>query len=272
MPDFRSPPVVEVALSVHFDKLPGLGSVQIASFWQQFRDRFPKTEEHPPLEPAFERFDVPPLRKRGAVRLELIEKPPTPRFWFLNQPGTELIQVQQDRIAHNWRKLATGAEYPRYERIRESFQSELNCFQEFIRNEGIGEFVPNQCDVTYVNHILWDELNHGEPDRLLTVFQRHFNDGFLPDPEDATIKMRFVIPDDQGKPAGRLHADLVPGYRNADGQPLFILTMTARGRPLGEGIEGAMAFLDRGREWVVRGFASLTTPEMHEKWGRQDGA
>jgi hypothetical protein len=53
-------------------------------------------------------------------------------------------------------------------------------------------------------------------------------------------------------------------------QPMFVLTLTARGRPIGEGIEGALAMLDIGREWIVRGFASVTTRTMHDVWRRID--
>jgi len=39
-------------------------------------------------------------------------------------------------------------------------------------------------------------------------------------------------------------------------------------RDLG-GVEDAMAFLDVGHEWVVRGFTSVTTTSMQSKWGKE---
>ena len=88
--------------------------------------------------------------------------------------------------------------------------------------------------------------------------------------EDAGLRLRFVIPNKEGEPIGRLHAALEPGYRTDDRRPMFVLELTARGAPLGEGITGVLAFLDLGREWVVRGFTSMTTPVMHKEWGRKD--
>ena len=38
----------------------------------------------------------------------------------------------------------------------------------------------------------------------------------------------------------------------------------------GEDIEGAFLFLDIGREWIVRGFTSLTTKDMHKVWRRKN--
>lgn len=271
LPDFSDPPVVEVALSVQFESLKKLRTPQLGLLWREFRDRFPVTEEHAPLNVVVERFDAPRVRK-GVVRIEMLESLPTPRCWFLNEAGTELIQVQQDRFVLNWREAGTKAEYPRYEHIRKTFEAELKCFDKFITRERIGKFVPNQCEVTYVNHIAggkgWQV--HGDLDKVITVFQRSFSDEFLEVPEDTGLRLRFLIPDDDGKPIGRLHVRLDSGYRNSDEQPLFILNLTARGAPRGDGIAGVLQFLDLGHEWVVLGFASMTTPTMHKEWGRKD--
>jgi hypothetical protein len=51
---------------------------------------------------------------------------------------------------------------------------------------------------------------------------------------------------------------------------MYVMNLTARGRPDEESIEGALRFLDIGREWIVRGFAAVTTPEMHAIWRRRD--
>jgi hypothetical protein len=49
-----------------------------------------------------------------------------PRFWFVNEVGTELLQFQLDRFVHNWRKTGEGIEYPRYERIRKKAPRDLH--------------------------------------------------------------------------------------------------------------------------------------------------
>ena len=270
-PDFEDPPVVEVALSVQFDSLPNLHMTHLGLLWERFRDRFPVVEEQSPLEPVFERFGGPRIR-RGSARIEMLKSLPIPRCWFLNEAGTELVQVQHDRFIHNWREADTDARYPRYEHIRSGFESELQQFSEFVAEEELGDFAPRQCEVTYVNHIAiggnWQ--THGDLGQVLTVFQAEFNDSFLETVEDAGLRLRFVIPNKEGEPIGRLHAALEPGYRTDDRRPMFVLELTARGAPLGEGITGVLAFLDLGREWVVRGFTSMTTPVMHKEWGRKD--
>ena len=45
---------------------------------------------------------------------------------------------------------------------------------------------------------------------------------------------------ESGEPIGRLDVAVEPSYRAEDDTPMFVLTLTARGRPLEESIEGLM--------------------------------
>ncbi|MGB2802231.1 MAG: TIGR04255 family protein [Phycisphaerae bacterium] len=269
LPDFTNPPVIEVALSVQFNRILGLRTAQMGLLWSAWKDRFPKTEEHPPLEPAVECFDEGPGPAQGP-RIVISPAPPVPRCWFLNNSGTELLQVQQDRFVHNWRKVGAGDKYPRYGKIREGFIRELRLFCEFLKREKIGDLTPTQCEVTYVNHILCGSRaeTHSQVERVVTVWHGEYSDTFLQKNEDVRFATRHVIPGEDGQPVGRLHISLQPAFQKPDGVPILVLMLTARGKPEGEGLEGVLAALDRGREWVVRGFASVTTPEMHKKWER----
>ena len=271
LPDFERPPVVEVALAVQYEPLSELRTPQIGLLWQKFREHLPKLEEHAPLDSVVERFGVPGPPQTN-VRLEMMPKPPVPRCWFVNEAGTELIQVQQDRFIHNWRKVGEGNEYPRYEHVRETFSRRLQTFERFCQEENVGALVPNQCEVTYVNHIVagagWER--HGDLGNVLTLFTPTYNDSFLPELEGARLACRYVIPDEQGQPLGRLHIAVDGAYRRTDNQPMLLLNMVARGRPAGGGIDGVLRFMDIGREWVVRGFAAVTTEQMHKTWGRRN--
>jgi hypothetical protein len=82
--------------------------------------------------------------------------------------------------------------------------------------------------------------------------------------------MRFVIPDEAAKPVGRLHVVVQPAWKKSDNSPILALSLTARGVPFGEGVEGAFAFFDLGRRWIVKAFADITTPDMQRAWERID--
>lgn len=49
LPEFKSPPVIEVVCGVQFEPLPGFLSVHFGEFWARIRDRYPRTEDRPPL-------------------------------------------------------------------------------------------------------------------------------------------------------------------------------------------------------------------------------
>ena len=100
LPDFTNPPVIEVALSPLYERLPALSAGYIGTLWSEFRDEFPVTEDQPPLGFPIE----PSTLVDSGPRFEMMTEPPTARTWFLNPAGTELIQVQHDRFAYNWRK------------------------------------------------------------------------------------------------------------------------------------------------------------------------
>ncbi|MFH1920397.1 MAG: TIGR04255 family protein, partial [Planctomycetota bacterium] len=229
----------------------------------------PEYLEHPPLEPVFETFDPPAQR---SAKIELHTSFPMPRVWFLNSEGTELVQIQGTRFIHNWRAGPRGEEYPRYSNNRKRFNERVGRFTEFLRKEKLGELSINQCEITYVNHIYaedgWERW--GELENVFSPWTGEYSDDFLKEPEDCRIHVRYVIPDASGSPIGRLHVSVDPHVALSGNKQLFVMKLTARGRPIGEGLDGALRFIDIGHEWIVRGFTSFTTKAMQNIWGRKD--
>lgn len=273
LPEFDNPPVIEVALSAQFHPLTNFRAVHFGLLWEGFRKKgFRSVEEHGALDPVLETFESPSTHT-PAIEIKMFEdSPPLPRVWFLNEVGTELVQIQSDRFVHNWRKAQTTLPYPRYDNIRSRFLAELELFEQFTAAERLGPFQPTQCEITYINHIFAGDGfgSHGELANVFTIWQNKFSDDFLQLPEDAGFALRFRIPDSRGEPLGRLHIALQPAFRGSDKKPVLILTLTARGSPIGIGTSGILSFLDLGHEWIVRGFSSITTPELHRIWRRTD--
>jgi hypothetical protein len=269
LPDFRKPPVRETVLSLQFEPIEEMTAAHVGLLWQRFRKRLPFVEEHPPLPAVVEKFG---LLVAPEVEVTIGEKPPVPRMWFLNTDKTELIQVQVDRFIRNWRKVQGEEIYPRYEKIRARFADEVAAFQQFLADERFPGLSITQCEVTYINHIepagIWE--HHGQIGRVLKSWLDLPGFAFLPAAEDGAVRLRFLIPGDGGTPVGRLHLSLQPARKKEDNSLIFSMNLTARGAPLAPNIDGAFAFFDLGREWIVRGFADLTTPEMHRAWERLD--
>lgn len=263
-PDFVDPPVIEVALSVGFRALAGYTNAHAGLFWRQFRETFSIAEEQPP-------FGIPLVTESTEPAQHQVEVvgPPSIRTWLKAPDGSELLQLQRDIFAHNWRKVAPTQPYPRYEAVRGRFEEHFRAFITFAREENLGEVEPRRCDVTYVNHVPvgGDVRTAGELQAVVLPWSWP-NTAFLPKPDQARFSVEFVIRDADGRFAGRLTVEAKPAYRRSDRSGIIVVSMTARGEPIGTGVDGALAFFDLGREWIVRGFADLTTSKMHVRWGR----
>ncbi len=268
LPDFESPPVVEVASSIQFGVIPGLDAVRLGSMWSRFRKDYPRTEQHPPLSHDIESFGAPTGNQISFSVAPMI----SPRCWFMNEKGTRLLQVQHDRFVLNWRKLDLDDEvYPHYEELlRPLLVKEYGRFEAFLKDEGLLQPVPDQVELTYVNHIpaADDQGRRETAARFMSLWNGEPKGGVLPTAEELSLTGRYVMRNSVGEPIGRLYMNLQSHYRLADSLPLYVLQLTARGAPDTNGLAGALAFLDRGREWIVRAFADITTPEMHQAWKR----
>lgn len=266
---FHKPPVSEVILSSQFEPLALMRAVHIGTFWEKIRERYPRTEEHPPLEPAIEVFGTPRLQRPG-VKLELVDQIKVPRIWMLDSSRSHLLQVQTDRLIQHWRQVDGVGDYPRYPFVRAQFEKSYAAFQQFVTAESLGEITFNQCEVTYINHILpcavWQ--NHSQIGEVFALWNPGYSEMPLPLQEAASVTTRTVLTDELGRQFARLHLSIQSVYRLPDEVPMFLLSLTVRGAPLGEGLSGALAFFDSGRDWIVRTFATVTTPKMHKVWER----
>jgi hypothetical protein len=268
LPDYRNPPVIEVALAVGFEPIEGLGTVQLGQLWvERFGVEFPRVEEQPPLQPAaVERF--PPVPQPPGLRVELLGGPQSSRLWFLNAEGTQLVQVQRNWFALNWREPGTPTPYPRFPTIRDAFAANFDRFRAFVEEHKLGEVTPSTAEVTYVNHITqagaWSD--HGDLAKVIRLTTQPAMK-FLPRMEASRLHVQYVIRGDDGAPRGRLYASADPAFRTETKEPMFVLTLTARGLVTG-GTADLMNFLEVGHQWVVRGFGDLTTDAMQDTWGR----
>jgi uncharacterized protein (TIGR04255 family) len=269
LPNFTRPPVTEAVLSIQFAALPAMRTVHAGLYWQSIRTEYPKTSEQGPVPPAFETFGGTPTIPSFQVHALLV--PPMPRHWFETESGEHLVQLQPDRIIHNWRQRNLEMQYPRYETVRERFAPEVDKLAALLRNEQIGEIRPNQCEVTYINTIsLSDGTNPQQHlDRITPLWSGKTNERFLPDSENTSIQTKYVLKRGDA-PFGRVYVSFIPAFRAADHSPVLQLEISARGRPTEETLPAAFELLDEERDIVVRTFAAVTTAKMHKEWGRND--
>ena len=268
--DFESPPVTEVVLGVQFNSLDRFLSPHLGAVWSEFKQEFPIVEEHPYLPPVFETFGMPASFMIPSMNFQIVTRPEMLRVHFLNRQQTELLQVQRDRFLHNWRKVGSGDDYPRFERMIETFKSGFRKFIAIVDREKLGPVVPNQCEVDYFNQIpipdgetIWSQLALTFPDRAGNATIEG-----LGAPEDARFALRYVVPAADASALGRVTIAAEPA-RRADGVTIIQFTLTARGKPATADISGVLDFLKNGRVLLNRAFKKLTSPEMQKRWGKK---
>ena len=266
-PKFSKPPVAELALGVQFQPLSSFNSIQAAAWRDRIKTELPKFEEHPELPDVIEDADL----EQTKVRMQLIAGAAPRRYWFVDANETELIQIQRTRFVYNWRKRADGDQYPTYDVLREKVARQLKSFIEFAAAEGLGDFVPGTCEVTYVNHIagsgVWTA--HGQAAKVFSGLSGRRTGDFLPPAESVGFSETYRIPVEGTDKVGRLRVQVDPSFLILDKAPIFRMSLNARVAAKTADRQGVVDALDIGHQWATCGFAALTTPEMHSAWGKK---
>ncbi|MHB8900104.1 MAG: TIGR04255 family protein [Thermoguttaceae bacterium] len=271
LPNYKCPPVVETVLGVQFGRIDGFTNGHLGKFWALLdRNEWPLSVDAPRLPPQRERFDASVWAQIGP-QLTFSQDVST-RLQITNKDRNRMIQMQSDRFHFNW-VGESGEEYPRYEKVRSGFEQAYRSFVEFATQGNVSALLPNQWEVTYVNHIpegtVWSTPDDwGNFFRLLSPSPV---DAAFVELESFTGEWRFIIPEKRG----RLHVEWRRGSkktRDDTEQNIVSLTFTARGPiPRTEDIfGGTLAGLDLGHDTIVRSFQRLMSDEANKVWGLQN--
>lgn len=263
LPFYEQPPVTEVACSVMFNSIEEFLTPHVGLLWQRFQPDYPFCDDVAPIAPKIEVFG----NKSVEAKLQLSDIPPLPRIWFISPDGTRIIQLQRDRLIHNWRKVSSDSEYPRYDSLIEAFQEQLASFDSFLKEADLGQVQPSQYELTYVNQIPqgdgWTTLE--DIGKIFPDFAWRVNSQrFLSKPESISWTTTFELPDE----IGRLHTTI----RHALGESYTILLfeLTVRGIGSYASRESMQDWFDLAHEWIVQAFTDLTGEEIQKDiWKRR---
>jgi uncharacterized protein (TIGR04255 family) len=256
LPDYDNPPAQETWMAFTF--VPLSWSIpHFGAFWSEVRGDYPTFEVHPPIGEFNLEFNA--VAPGTLVNLPV-------RCWFKNDQSNRLIQVQNNRFFHNWRRPNPSAPYLHYAELKPVFETEWARFRDFAQRYDLG--VPNvlSCEVAYINHldrrVGWDNFSD-----LSNIFPSvgSFEGSFVKKPETVAANVSYVMPSDEG----RLNVVIQPAIRQQDGKEIIQLSITGSCRPASSETNELMRCLDSCREWVVRGFDDLTSPNMHKIWRKK---
>lgn len=264
LPEFDRPPVVEVAIGVQFEPIRGFRQGHIGLFWDEIRVDYPTALDQPRLETPVESFDEALIGP--SFQLELTDSPPVHRAWFVSADESLLVQVQDDRLIHNWRHR--GGEYPRFEPLLELFWSHFEKYAARLAETGLTVPTVQQAEVTYINWIpatAMSDLFRPSSAAELDL------PGVGPQPDAQRWSARYPIRDEEAL-VGRLAVEAQPGRRVESGKVAtgFQLAFTFRAPvPKNAARDSISGLLLLGRNAIVRTFTEVTTPTRHEEWGRR---
>jgi len=257
LPDYDNPPAQETWMAFSF--VPLEWSIpHFGAFWSEIRADYPKFEVHPPVG----QFSV----EFNALAPEAIVKLPV-RCWFINEESNRLIQVQNNRFFHNWRRPSPTAPYLHYDELKPMFEREWDRFSAFARTHELGTPNVQSCEVSYINHldrgVGWE--NFSDPSIVFPSVGSFRGKQVLGKPETVSLNSSYVMPEREG----RLRIAVQPAIRQIDGKEIIQLTITGSCRPSSNEAGELTKCLDLCREWVVRGFDDFTSDDMHRIWRKK---
>ena len=254
-PDYKAPPITEVAIGVEFQHLQRLKLPHVGALWDQFRKEFPIADHAPPI-----------ASEASAPIIDSSTGLPLPRAWFINTTQSRLIQFQPDRLYFNWRRRDQDSIYPRYPELIERFSEIYSIFDRSLAELGLGVIQPTAYEITYINHIV-QETGSDASAEMSKVFRDFLwseaTDRYLPRPTNIAWQSTFELPEGQG----RLNAKVNPAKRSSDFADILLFELSARGSS--QANTEFRKWFDMAHDRIVKGFADLTTVDIQQNiWGR----
>ncbi len=257
------PPVIEKAMGIEFSSIPRWAAPHLGLLWAELKADYPDFEMQPPLPSQVEQLGDKAIPTPG-ISVEFGD-PFRFRTWFVSADRSRLLQVQDNRLIFNWRKLKAADPYPHYRDFKPLFCQEWERFEGFVAGQGLSALKPIQCELTYVNHVArgsgWSDYE--DLGKVLRPWQG-ISSGSLKT-EAVTWNARLLLPDG----IGRLHVALQPVMRISDGTEALQLNLTARGAPFSEARADVIRWFDLAHDALVQAFFDMTTPEMHALWNAE---
>lgn len=145
----KNPPINELVVGIYFSPpLARLHAEHIGFFWSKIFEQFPKSQ------------NAPPIGMADVLGMGLDEIFPLPRFWFISEDESTLIQIQRNAFLLNWRKRI--GDYPHYDPVKEEFDKYYREFEKFLKSfVGIEDIYIDRCELSYINQIPESDLYQG---------------------------------------------------------------------------------------------------------------
>jgi uncharacterized protein (TIGR04255 family) len=244
-----APPVTEVAVAVEFEPFIGLGPIGLARLAEKWTAEYPVIKEVTGAPPGSLNPEIPRIQfGTGAL---------PSRLWLLTQSGNDLVQIQNDRLIVNWRRLNPGDEYPGHKVVLDRY---LGLWSELLEALGeVGEIHPRLVEWTYVN-----QLDIGILARKGLTFVDDALEGLPGKAFDFSFHIARELQED-GALSGYLTIEGGPATLPTE-EPFFSLSVTTKLDASRGGLGLVPDLLPRAHDISLAAFTSVISPTVQGDW------
>lgn len=246
-----SPPVIEVALAIEFGRIQELGPVALARLASEWATEYPVMREVPGLPPT----NLNP----GVESFQIVSGSIPSRIWLLSSDGNDLLQVQQDRIIVNWRRLDSDLAYPGHQTLLNTIRLRWNELVERLSALKLPTPTPTLVEWTYVNHLDQEILTR----RGLTFFNNTLDE--LPgEPNSFAFEITRKVSVDGQQGFMAVVGALSPSPSESQ---IFALTIMTKLQLDSQDPQRALDLLLHAHELSRAGFDKVTSSDARTGWG-----
>jgi uncharacterized protein (TIGR04255 family) len=249
--EFGNPPVAETAIGFYFQKIEGWNVLHLGALWERFRTKYPEYEFLPTV------LDNPPQPNT------MFDLPSLPvRVGFLDKTKTQLVQMQNGLLLHNWRKTANLSEYQRYENIRSQLREDWSTLKAYLREMSLKNATVTRCQMDYFNHLVrgeeWQDFS--DLPKTFAVWRGLQQSAATDKLQMASFSVSYRLD------RGTVNIVVQPAIRSSDGKEIIQFTISSSVVPTNSEDQELFACLDECHNNAARAFIDFTTGEARERW------
>lgn len=266
LPSFEDPPLTEVVWDLAFHQIPDLGA-SASGWWRDLlRDEYPQHEIHPALPPLIH----PKVAAQMGVGIMLEPASGGTRTWNVSEDGQLVVQLQQDRLILNWRRLPEGDSYPRYERLAAEFERLVTKLNGLLKEKLGGAAIrPMRLEIVYQNMIEPEEGIWADFGDVGAVFPWLAIPSGIPAPNALQVHVESPM-NTEGSGLRTLAFDVAPARNNQTGTGVLSLRVASTAWLAHDTLETALAAASEAHIEIVAFFGNATSPEMQSVWGKKE--
>jgi uncharacterized protein (TIGR04255 family) len=246
-----NPPVTETSVGFYFQKIEGWHILHQGLLWKKFQTIYPELEILPTI-----------VESAPQQRIQFDLNAPVLRTGFADTTRTQLVQIQDGLLLHNWRKTSEAPKYERYEMVCSHLRNDWGTFRDYLREEKLKGPVVSRCEMSYFNHLVrnedWKEFS--ELSEIFTVWRALPASASYGTVQIAAFNVLYRLD------SGTANVAVQPAIRANDGKEIIQFSLSSSVVPKSSEDEELFRCLDECHENAQRAFVDFTTDGARERW------